>query len=150
MQNIVTPKIDLLRDPQALAAIHAKCFDAAAGAAWDAQAFAALSDKKDCRAYGNENGFILLQGLPSAFEILTLAVRPEARRGGLASALLKTAFQLADGVPIWLEVAADNQPALALYRGCGFVETGRRKAYYKRAGQKRVDALLMQWTKEQG
>jgi ribosomal-protein-alanine N-acetyltransferase len=36
-------------------------------------------------------------------------------------------------------VAADNQPALALYRRFGFVETGRRPAYYEN-----VDAVLMQ------
>ncbi len=139
-------EIELLQDPHGLAAMHQKCFDAA----WSAQAFADLYDKADAKSYGTQNGFILLQPLPDAFEILTLAVLPAARRHGLATALLKTAFRLADNLPIWLEVAADNQPALALYRACGFVETGRRKAYYKRAGQKRVDALLMQWTKQQG
>ena len=49
---------------------------------------------------------------------------------------------------LFLEVAADNAPALALYRGLGMVEIGRRKGYYPAsagAGAPRRDALTMRW-----
>ncbi len=40
---------------------------------------------------------------------------------------------------MFLEVATDNAPALALYTAAGFVEVGRRRRYY--AGGS--DALVM-------
>ena len=42
----------------------------------------------------------------------------------------------------FLEVAATNSTALSLYRSSGWVETGRRPAYYK-ATPSRIDAILM-------
>ena len=44
---------------------------------------------------------------------------------------------------MFLEVAQDNQPAHALYVAAGFIETGRRKDYYKNANGRRADAILM-------
>ena len=41
---------------------------------------------------------------------------------------------------LFLEVAADNEAAVALYKGLGFKIAGARKAYYQRAGGKNVDA----------
>ena len=43
---------------------------------------------------------------------------------------------------IFLEVAADNAPGQALYRGFGFAEVGRRRDYYER-NIGRVDALVL-------
>ncbi|NVN31455.1 ribosomal-protein-alanine acetyltransferase, partial [Endobacter medicaginis] len=40
---------------------------------------------------------------------------------------------------LFIEVAAGNGPAIALYRGCGFVEVGRRRRYYPDGD----DALVM-------
>jgi ribosomal-protein-alanine N-acetyltransferase len=42
-------------------------------------------------------------------------------------------------------VAADNIAAQQLYRGCGFVENGRRRGYYRRRGIA-VDALILRRT----
>ena len=87
------------------------------------------------------NGFICLQWAADEAEILTLAVTPSRRRQGLASQLIASAAEwlAARGVKQWhVEVAADNQPARALYRRLAFVEIGERKGYY--AG---VDAALM-------
>ena len=41
---------------------------------------------------------------------------------------------------LFLEVAADNDAAVALYEGLGFKIAGARKAYYQRAGGENVDA----------
>ena len=129
-----------------MAELHAACFERG----WSVQAFSGLMQKSGAVAYGDESGFVFLQPHEAAWEILTLAVAPSARRQGRARALLGKAFDLAGTAPIWLEVAADNAAAKALYAAHDFEETGRRKAYYKRAGQTRVDALLMRREGKQG
>ncbi|MFP4275098.1 MAG: GNAT family N-acetyltransferase, partial [Paracoccaceae bacterium] len=43
----------------------------------------------------------------------------------------------------FLEVAADNRAALALYRAAGWAEAARRAGYYTRAGALPEDALLL-------
>jgi len=60
-----------------------------------------------------------------AFHIARLGVLSEARRRGIAQALIKQAeiaTREADLSLLTLIVWADNDPALALYRGLGFVE----------------------------
>ena len=85
-------------------------------------------------------------GTQSCFEdadILSIAVLPEARRRGIAEALLRELERLlpARGVErITLEVRASNEPAIRLYAKHGFEEVGRRKGYYEAP---REDAILM-------
>lgn len=90
--------------------------------------------------------FGLFQRVLEDAEILTLATAPQARSQGHAAHLLSVAFRhlTERGVSrCLLDVAADNSPALALYKKLGFLENGRRKAYYARADAPRVDAILM-------
>lgn len=73
--------------------------------------------------------------------VMTLAVRPERRRRGLARTLVEAA--LADPTSagarrVYLEVRPSNLAARALYGSLGFSETGVRPRYY---GDE--DALLM-------
>jgi [ribosomal protein S18]-alanine N-acetyltransferase len=73
--------------------------------------------------------------------VMTLAVRPERRRRGLARTLVEAA--LADPTSagarwVYLEVRTSNLAARALYGSLGFSETGVRPRYY---GDE--DALLM-------
>lgn len=49
---------------------------------------------------------------------------------------------LAGAEACFLEVAADNAAALALYKAAGFQTAGLRPRYYKRAGGE-IDALVM-------
>jgi ribosomal-protein-alanine N-acetyltransferase len=44
---------------------------------------------------------------------------------------------------LFLEVAADNDAAVALYEGLGFKIAGARKAYYQRKGSDSVDAVIL-------
>jgi ribosomal-protein-alanine N-acetyltransferase len=90
-------------------------------------------------------GFILCRVMAGEAEILTLAVRPEFRRRGLACALVEAAATLASQTAgaMFLEVAEDNAGAIALYAQTGFAVVGRRAGYYARPGAPAVDALVM-------
>ncbi|HQT72726.1 MAG TPA: GNAT family N-acetyltransferase, partial [Acidiphilium sp.] len=66
-------------------------------------------------------------------EILTIGVAATARRRGIARALLGAALGEARGrgaETVFLEVAADNDAAIRLYRACLFRPAGRRRDYY--------------------
>lgn len=87
-------------------------------------------------------GMVLARAIAEEAEILTLAVTPEARRQGIARALLAAARRDAEArgaSELFLEVAAGNAPARALYGGCGFAEVGRRRRYYANG----EDALVL-------
>jgi ribosomal-protein-alanine N-acetyltransferase len=67
-------------------------------------------------------------------ELLRVAVHPEARRRGLARALLLAGFERLRqaGVQVcFLEVRVENKPAIALYESLGFSWVGLRRAYYQ-------------------
>lgn len=87
-------------------------------------------------------GFVTARALAGEAEILTLAVLPRHRRGGVGRALVEAAAATATangaGV-IWLEVAEHNAAAKALYGGAGFEVSGRRARYYADGS----DAVLM-------
>jgi ribosomal-protein-alanine N-acetyltransferase len=59
---------------------------------------------------------------------------------------LSRAARRGDAKRIFLEVAEDNEAALALYRKLGFQEVGRRKRYYARRDGEPADALTMALT----
>lgn len=145
-QNLPTP-IKALYDAAHLAQLHGLAF---VDGAWSKSAFADLLEQKTVTALGHQNGFILLQILPDGVEILTLAVHPDMRRCGLARQLMAHMMTALRPAQIWLEVAADNYPAQALYSGFGFIEYGRRSKYYKRAGNFPVDAVLMRLDSQEG
>jgi len=70
-------------------------------------------------------------------EILALVVEAHARGKGVGKALLGESLrQAANGGArkMFLEVGADNAPAIRLYSGFGFVKVGERAGYYRRAG----------------
>jgi [ribosomal protein S18]-alanine N-acetyltransferase len=90
-------------------------------------------------------GFALALDLGTECEILSLGVLPARRRAGFGSALLDSicvearSRGVGDAV---LEVAADNDPARALYASRGFTIVGRRRNYYRQTGGL-VDALIL-------
>jgi ribosomal-protein-alanine N-acetyltransferase len=90
-------------------------------------------------------GFALALDLGAECELLALGVAPERRRAGTGAALLRAICAEAlrrRRDRIFLEVAADNTAARALYAGEGFIQIGRRANYYRRAAG-RVDALVL-------
>lgn len=125
-----------------LAEIHAAAFPAP----WDAAAFATLLNQAGVFVLEAPDGFILLRAVADEAEILTLAVRPAARRAGLGAGLVEQGAVAAaayGATRLFLEVAQDNAPALALYARAGFAEAGRRPGYYARPDGGRQDALIL-------
>jgi ribosomal-protein-alanine N-acetyltransferase len=124
-----------------LAALHAQAFDAP----WTAEAFADLLGQAGVFAEAAPDGFVLMRVVADEAEVLTLAVRPDARERGLGGRLLAEGVARAEVLGagrVFLEVAEDNAAALALYRRSGFAEAGRRRGYYARPDGARRDALL--------
>ena len=104
-------------------------------------AFGLLMDDAD-----GPRGVVVVQAAGGEAEILTVIVRPDARRRGFGRALVEaaTAEAAARGAgALYLEVAVDNAPARGLYGALGFGEVGRRKGYYTRENGPRIDALIL-------
>jgi ribosomal-protein-alanine N-acetyltransferase len=92
---------------------------------------------------GKAVGYLLASALAPEGELLRIGVCPEYRKRGIGGALmerflLKSESLLCD--TLFLEVRADNAPAISLYRRYGFFDCGVRKKYYKNP---ECDALLM-------
>ena len=74
--------------------------------------------------------------------LLNIAVRPEARKGGIGRSLLRECLRrsmLAGGRRIFLEVRPTNQEAIRLYEKEGFRFVGIRRGYYTDTGE---DAIV--------
>jgi len=95
---------------------------------------------------GQLTGFVLSRMAADESEILTLIVDPALRRHGIAAGLLdrhidrQVRYRIRS---LFLEVAEDNEPAIALYRRRGFEQVGRRKGYYRMPDSAPVDAIVM-------
>lgn len=94
---------------------------------------------------GSASAFAMGRVVAGECELLTLAVRPHLRRQGLGQAAL-TAYEAAatasGAADSFLEVAANNAAAIALYRAFGYGESGRRPGYYRLPTGKKCDALV--------
>ncbi len=88
-------------------------------------------------------GYAVLRIIAPEAEIENICVAPACRRSGVGEALMEEMLRLAaerDAERIFLEVRAHNEPAKALYRKRGFVESYRRRNYYQGPTE---DAIIM-------
>ena len=127
----MTPRLfdPATHDVAALAALHVSAF----ADPWREDAIRDLFATPGVFALMMTEGFILARVAGDEAEILTLAVAPVARRKGFGSILVRSAAAHAatrGATRMFLEVGVRNDAAQALYRGLGFVDVGRRKAYY--------------------
>ena len=129
-----------------LARLHEQSFDEG----WTAGAFEDLLNMPGASAeialeHDDPASFILTRTAADEAEIITICTRPQAQRRGVARQLLAHHFAglAARGVRhVFLEVAASNIAAQALYHSFGFAEAGRRRSYYKRSDGME-DAIVM-------
>ena len=78
-------------------------------------------------------GYVGSQSVPPEADMMNLAVAPEARRQGIAEALvhaLEAALREKGTESLTLEVRVSNLPARTLYEKLGFEPVGLRKNYY--------------------
>lgn len=133
----VMPKKQKTKMFNKIAELHRVCFP---HRPWGADEFRDLK-KSGCEIVASENGFIVWRSVLDESEIITIGVHPDARGGGIAIAMLgimENEAKKTGAKKIFLEVSAENTPAIALYKKCGFIENGRRPKYYDG-----VDAILM-------
>lgn len=144
MTTPAPPKTQLT--PEAMAQTHAAAFKLTRP--WAAHEFYDLIASPTCFVVGDAQCFALSRVIADEAELLTIATHPDHQRQGRAKTVmdsLHSQLQTRGAVQIFLEVAAPNLGALALYEGLGYHHVGRRKAYYTptSAGEA-LDAILMQ------
>jgi ribosomal-protein-alanine N-acetyltransferase len=121
-----------LADIDVMAAVHASAFSSAD--AWSQNVFSLqLALPNVFGLLHASGGLILLRIAADEAEILTLAVSPNVRRGGIGATLLREATTLAGAMgvrTVFLEVSVANGAAHRLYTRAGFIQAGRRRHYY--------------------
>ena len=118
--------------------LHRACFP---DKPWSAQDFADLK-KSGCDIIASQNGFIVWRVVADEAEIITIGVRPEARKNGIATAMLtlvENDLKKRGVKKIFLEVAENNVPAKKLYEQNGFIQISIRPKYYDG-----IDAIIME------
>ena len=88
-------------------------------------------------------GYLVISRYVDAWHVMNVAVAPDHRRRGIASALLDRLFDVTATDPrrgYTLEVRVSNEGAIKLYERLGFVARGVRRGYYT---DNREDALIM-------
>jgi [ribosomal protein S18]-alanine N-acetyltransferase len=88
-------------------------------------------------------GYLIVSRYVDAWHVMNVAVAPNLRRGGIATAMLRRLFELTSGDGrrgYTLEVRVSNTAAINLYQSLGFQPRGIRRGYYT---DNREDALIM-------
>lgn len=127
-----------------MALLHGRCFTTPRP--WSGVEIAQILANPHSFAITVPHGFLLGQTVAGEAELLTLAVAPEQRRQGIGRALVDGFCAMArqkGAQTAFLEVAATNTAAIALYKAAGFAQSGLRRAYYHSQGGGAVDAVVM-------
>lgn len=139
------------RDLDVAAALHREAFARLGERAWARQEIAELLAVHGVKGFmlgaGDDAvGFALMRMAADEAELLTIAVAPAHWRRGIGRTLLDAivgASRASGARALFLEVAADNGAARALYDQAGFGVVGRRQGYYRRAAGPPADAIVM-------
>ena len=94
-------------------------------------------------------GYLVCSRYDTVWHVMNVAVDPDRRRRGIATALIEHLFDTADGPgeQYTLEVRTSNADAIRLYERFGFRAAGRRRGYYH---DNREDAVIMWRTVPEG
>ena len=86
-------------------------------------------------------GYIVCSRYDTVWHVMNVAVDPDRRRRGIATALIAALLErIGDDAQVTLEVRRSNTGALALYERFGFRSAGVRPRYYADNGE---DAVIM-------
>jgi ribosomal-protein-alanine N-acetyltransferase len=115
-------------------------------AQWTDEAYAGRITQ-DCALLANIDrhlvgALVFTNASPGEWEIENIVVDSALRRQGIGAALIRELAVRAKekgAIRFHLEVRASNEPAIALYKKLGFVETTRRRGYYQNPEE---DAIL--------
>jgi ribosomal-protein-alanine N-acetyltransferase len=125
-------------DAEAIAALEATCQGPDAWSAWLVRdgVTGALPTVRYLVAEDDASivGYAVASFAGDIAELQRIGVTPDARRTGIASALLDEVVAEAPGTGanrLLLEVREDNAGALAFYAARGFIEIDRRPRYYR-------------------
>jgi len=132
----------VLGDADTIAAIHAAAF----GRGWSDSEVESLLVQDTVigllaerqRAFGKRQpaGFVMIRMAADEAEVLSIAVQPAYQRRGIGRALMEEGLRALyrDRVTaLHLEVDAQNDPAVNLYKSLEFQPTGERPDYYRQA-----------------
>lgn len=130
---------------KSLSEIHTAAFQTSRG--WSRNEIAGLLASPHVFTVTRTGGFAIGRVVVDEAELLTIAVTPSAQGRGLGTELLLQFEQAAatkGAIRAFLEVAADNLPAVAIYQRTGWETCGLRPAYYTRPDGSTCDAILME------
>lgn len=130
--------------PAALATLHAQAITTPRP--WSEAEFAALLALPGTLLLTQAGGFVLGRVVLDEAELLTIVTAPAQRRQGIGAALMAAFHRRAaaqGAVTVFLEVAAGNAPAQALYARSGYALRGRRRGYYRHPDGQAEDALIL-------
>lgn len=130
--------------PQQLATLHARCF-AEGPRPWSVAEFSDFIASNLDTVLHTPNALAVVRVVAGEAELLTICVDPDAQGAGLGRTMLDRVMadaQQRGAESMFLEVAADNAAARALYHAAGFTLSGLRKGYYRRAIGP-MDALVL-------
>ena len=86
-------------------------------------------------------GYQVCSRYDTVWHVMNIAVDPDRRRRGIATALLQALLErVGRDAPVTLEVRCSNTGAIALYERFGFRSAGVRRRYYADNGE---DAVIM-------
>ena len=87
-------------------------------------------------------GYLVCSRYADMWHLMNVAVDPEHRRQGVATALITHLLSEIQGTDkLMLEVRGTNEGAIEMYRGFGFAAVGHRRRYYQDNGE---DAVVME------
>ena len=138
-------------DLKLLAELHRAIFTAPWDQIWSEESLAQILAMPGARGWLLEDGsaplgFVLARFTLDEGEILLTGILPGARGKGHARRLMQaaiTAAREAGVARLFLEYAAPNAAAGALYRGLGFAQIGTRRDYYRDIAGAPCDAVTM-------
>jgi tRNA threonylcarbamoyl adenosine modification protein YeaZ len=152
--NLSSVKVEIIEATRlhstVMSEIHGDCFPAG----WSAEDIADMTQLPGTitliatsdNSLREPVGFIMMRAAGGEAEVITLCVRPNMRRRGVARQLLNHALNSSTIAPVaevFLEVRADNVAAKVVYEAAGFEIAGERPGYYRLADGSRADAVIM-------